>query len=272
VGISCISVTAKREELVDFTHSFDETYTAIAVRQTTVLNAVKEFFSRPEVLMVLAAVLLAATIIGGIFYLLEHKSNKKLFAHHTLLGRIIEPAIIGLMFVSNGPIRHYRFKTLTARTLATVLALGSTIMIAAMTAILASSFTLDVMQAEVRSLEDLRRLEVAALEASTSSAFLREYGIVHQTRSELDALLRDLDSGELDAIVADAAFLTYRINKGRQMGEFKNLVVLPDELAAQNYAFVLDQDSPLRESINRALLTVRIQRAWQEKLREYFGE
>ena len=34
VGISCISVTAERERLIDFSHSFTETHTAIAVRET----------------------------------------------------------------------------------------------------------------------------------------------------------------------------------------------------------------------------------------------
>ena len=53
---------------------------------------------------------------------------------------------------------------------------------------------------------------------------------------------------------------------------FKSLTVLPYELEAQNYAFILAQDSPLREKVNRTLLSVRIQRDWRDKLLEYFGE
>jgi len=48
--------------------------------------------------------------------------------------------------------------------------------------------------------------------------------------------------------------------------------VLPNELVAQNYAFILREDSPLREGINRALLTERVQRDWRDKIMEYFGE
>jgi len=76
----------------------------------------------------------------------------------------------------------------------------------------------------------------------------------------------------LDAIVSDAAFLQYRINQGKQQGKFKSLTVLPYELEAQNYAFILAEESPLRESINRALLTVRMELEWREKQREYLGE
>jgi len=272
VGISCASVTAEREELIDFSHSFNETYTAIAVRQTTLWSAITGFLTSSRVLHALLIVLGIAILIGGVFFLLEHRTNKKLFSSDTLIGRIIEPIIVGLMFVTSGPIRFYRFKTLTARVLATILTLSSTFLIAAITAVLASSFTLNAMTTEVRTVDDLRGLHVGALVASTSSAFLESNGITHQTRSDLDALVNGLDSGALDAIVSDAAFLTYRINQGKQQGKFKSLTVLPYELEAQNYAFILKQDSPLREKINLALLTERVQRDWRDKTKQYFGE
>ena len=272
VGVSCTSVTSHREALIDFSHSFNETYTAIAVRETTLWTAITGFLTSPHVLKAILIVLGAAILIGAIFYLLEHRTNKKLFSSPTLLGRILEPIIVGLMFVTSGPIRFYRFKTLTARVLATVLTLSSTFLIAAITAVLASSFTLNAMQTEVRTLDDLRSIRVGALAASTSSAFLDNNGIVHQTRPDLDALVTDLDQGKLDAIVSDAAFLRYRINQGKQQGQFESLTVLPYELAAQNYAFILTEDSPLRERINRALLTVRTQPEWRQKIAEFLGE
>ena len=272
VGVSCTSVTSEREEFIDFSHSFNETYTAIAVRQTTLWSAVTGFFASPQVLKAILIVLGIAVLIGAVFYLLEYRINKKLFSSDSIAGRILEPIIVGLMFVTSGPIRFYRFKTLTARVLATVLTLSSTFLIAAITAVLASSFTLNAMQTEVRTLDDLRSLQVGALSASTSSAFLSSNGIMHQTRPDLDALVTDLDQGELDAIVSDAAFLQYRINQGKQQGQFKSLTVLPYELEAQNYAFILAEDSPLRERVNRALLSVRTQRDWREKIMEYLGE
>ena len=150
VGISCTSVTAEREELIDFSHSFNETYTAIAVRQTTLWSVVTGFFTSPRVLNAILIILGIAALIGAVFYLLEHRINKKLFSSNSLMGRILEPLIIGLMFVTSGPIRFYRFKTLTARVLSTVLTLSSTFLIASITAVLASSFTLNAMQAEWR--------------------------------------------------------------------------------------------------------------------------
>lgn len=272
VGISCTSVTAEREELIDFSHSFSETYTAIAVRQTSLWSAITGVFTSPRTLKAILIILGIAVGIGATFYLLEHRNNKKIFSSNSIMGRLLEPLIVGLMFVTNGPIRFYRFKTLTARVLSTVLTLSSTFFIAAVTAILASSFTLNAMQTEVRTIHDLRDLQVGALAGSTSSAFLASNGIKHQTRPDLDTLVTDLDKGNLNAIVSDAAFLRYRINQGKQQGQFESLTVLPYELEAQNYAFVLAQDSPLRESINRTLLTVRAQPDWRDKIAEYLGE
>ncbi len=274
VGISCISITAEREKLIDFSHSFTETHTAIAVRDTGIGESVMNFFTNPVVLKGFVAILAIAAVIGLIFFALEYNKNKKLFSTETAWGRGIETMIIGLLFVTNGPLRYYRFKTLTARVLATVLALSSTVLIASVTAVLATSFTINSLQSPVTNLNDLRDLRVGALEASTSSAFLHANHIAHQTRLDLDTLITDLDAGVLDAIISDAAFLQYRIRQGQARGRLKSLTVLPMELEEQNYAFVLDVDDPdgtFREGINQALLSVRQEREWHDLVVRYLG-
>ena len=77
VGITCASITAEREQLIDFSHSFNETYTAIAVKETTLWSAVVGFFTNPRVLKAFFIVLGIAALIGGVFYFLEHRINKK---------------------------------------------------------------------------------------------------------------------------------------------------------------------------------------------------
>ena len=272
VSISCTSITSEREEVIDFSHSFHETYTAIAVKEYSLWSVVVGFITHPRILKALAIVLGLAALIGLTFYLLENKQNKKLFSNSTPLGRFLEPMFIGLMFISNGPIRFYRFKTLSARFLATMLTMSSTFMIAAITAILASSFTLDAMKTEVRTIEDLRNVEVATMKASTSSALLAKHGITHRLEPDLISMINDLNAGNVDAVVSDAAFLKYEINLGKRQGDFKDVTVLPNKLAAQNYAFVLRENSPLREDINRTLLSVRIQEVWSDKIKHYIGE
>jgi len=207
VGISCLSITAERERYIDFSHSFYETHIAVAVRQVGTMTAIKGFFARPAVLKGLGLILGAAAVVGVIFFLLEHSVNPKLYSMKTRAGKLLEAFIVGLLFVTRGPIRFYEFKTLTARTLSAVLAISSTLLIAGITAVLASAFTLESLRSQVTGLQDLNNVRVGALEASTSSAFLQDKGIAHQTRAEIQELVSALDRGHLDAIVADAAVL-----------------------------------------------------------------
>ena len=156
--------------------------------------------------------------------------------------------------------------------LAALLAVGSTFLIAGITAMLASAFTVERLSTQVSGLQDLNNVRVGALDGSTSSLFLRKNGIAHQTRPDLDALIAELDDDQLDAVVADDAFLKYALRAGKEQGHYQKLTVLPYEFDSQNYGFALQQNSELVESINQALLTVRKSPEWRNKLREYIGE
>lgn len=272
VGISCVSVTADRERIIDFSHSFYETYTGIAVREHGLLDTFKNFISNPAIWRALLIVLGAAVLVGGLFYLLEGKLSPKLYSMRGRFGRSVEAFIVGILSVTQGPIRFYEFSTLSARILAAVLALSSTFVIASVTAILASAFTLESLRSQVTGLHDLANVRVAALESSTSSAFLRTNGIAHQTMGDLDTMMNALEAGTIDAVVSDAAYLKYAIHQGRQQGRFTELTVLPYEFDSQNYGFVLEGESPLKESLNLALLVVRKSPEWRQQLADYLGE
>ena len=217
-------------------------------------------------------ILAAAMLVGGLFFALEHRINKKIYSMEGRFGQLLEALILGLLFVTRGPIKFYEFKTLTARVLAALLAVGSTFLIAGITAVLASAFTLEQLSTQVSGLQDLNNVRVGALDSSTSSLFLRKNGIAHQTRSDLEALIGELDDGRLDAVVSDVAFLKYALKTGKEQGYYQQLTVLPYEFDSQNYGFAMQQNSELLEPVNQALLTIRKSAEWRTKLREYIGE
>jgi polar amino acid transport system substrate-binding protein len=272
VGISCLSITAEREKVIDFSHSFYETYTGIAVREQGVMDVLAGFFANPSVWRALGIVLAIAAVVGGIFFALEGRINSRVYATTGPVARLFEALVVGLLFVTRGPLKYYDFQTTTARFLSAFLAIGGTFLIAGVTALLASAFTVESLRSQVSGLDDLKKFRVAALEASTSSSFLRANGIPHQTREDLDTMMNDLEQRRLDAIVADEAFLKYAINKGKEQGLYTDLSVLPYEFDTQNYGFALEQDSKLDESVNRALLIARKSPEWRSKLQEYIGK
>ena len=271
VAVSCLSITREREEIVDFSHSFYETNLAIGTKERGAVKAITGVFLSKEFLVAIGIVMGAAVLIGGIFYALEHRDNSKLYAMKTRAGKLIEAFVIGLLFVTRGPIRFYEFKTSVARVLAGLLAVVSTIMIASITAVLASAFTLDQLRARISSPHDLARARVGAMAASTGARYLDDKGIPHQVFTERDALLTALDDGRLDAVVSDEAVLNYTLKEGKQRGVYESLVVLPHTFEKQNYGLALKDESPYIELLNRTLLDVRKSPEWRNELARYLG-
>ena len=213
-----------------------------------------------------------AALIGGILYLLEHNINDTLYSMKNKGGKIMEAFIAGLLFVTSGPIRYYQFKTLTARILTAFLAVGSTIMIASITALLASAFTINQMSSEIKGPQDLAKVRVGAMEASTSFEYLQEKGINSRTFSNREELLAALDDGRLDAVVSDDAILRYKIKEAQAKGRYESLSVLPFVFEKQNYAFALPDESPHMEKFNQALLSARDSPEWSVELVKYIGK
>ena len=272
VAVSCLSITKEREEIVDFSHSFYETHLAIAVKQHGFLQTLKNFFFNKKLFIVLGIIVGVAALIGGILYLLEHNINTKLYSMKNKGGKLMEAFIAGLLFVTSGPIRYYEFKTLSGRTLTAFLAVGSTVMIASITALLASTFTLDQMHSQISGPQDLAKVKVGVMEASTSFEYLQEQGINSRIFSDRQELLAALDDGRLNAVVGDDAGLKYTIKEAQAEGRYETLLVLPFVFEKQNYGFALPDESPHLEMLNQALLSVRDTPEWNVEIVKYIGK
>jgi polar amino acid transport system substrate-binding protein len=74
-----------------------------------------------------------------------------------------------------------------------------------------------------------------------------------------------LQRGDVDAVVYNKAILGYMI---KDYG-WKELSVLPQKLLVEDYAIVLPSDSPLRESLNRALLQIVHSLVWKAAVQRY---
>lgn len=270
IGLSCISITPEREEILDFSHSFYETNLAIAIKQKSHWETFISLIFNKKLLQILLAVSITATTVGGIYYLLEHRVNRKLYSMKSPLARLIEGFILGLLFITKGPFNYYEFKTLTGRVITVLLAVITTLFIASITAVLASSFTLGLLNNDIKSPNDLDNVITGAKQSSTSSNFLTNHSISHKAYPTVAAMLVALDKGEINAVVADDAILRYQIKMAKSHDDFQQLQVLPYQFEKQNYGIVLGENSPYDEEINRELLQFRKSNQWKKALTEYF--
>jgi polar amino acid transport system substrate-binding protein len=251
-------------------HSFYETNLAIAIKQQSHWETFINLIFNKKLLQILLAVSITATIVGGIYYLLEHRVNRKLYSMKSPLARLIEGFILGLLFITKGPFNYYEFKTLTGRVITVLLAVITTLFIASITAVLASSFTLGLLNNDIKSPNDLDNVITGAKQSSTSSNFLTNHSISHKAYPTVAAMLVALDKGEINAVVADDAILRYQIKMAKSHGDFEQLQVLPYQFEKQNYGIVLGENSPYDEEINRELLQFRKSNQWKKALTEYF--
>ncbi|MCP4956945.1 transporter substrate-binding domain-containing protein [Photobacterium aquimaris] len=270
IGLSCISITPEREEILDFSHSFYETNLAIAVKQKSHWQTFSHIIFNKKLLQILAIILITAATVGGIYYLLEHRVNRKLYSMKSPLARLVEGFILGLLFITKGPFNYYEFKTLTGRVLTVLLAVVTTLFIASITAVLASSFTLGLINSDIKSPNDLDNVLTGAKQSSTASNFLTNHSISHKTYPTVAAMLVALNNGEINALVDDDAILRYQIKKAKSQGDYQRLQVLPYQFEKQNYGIVLAENSPYDEIINRELLQFRKSNQWKKALTEYF--
>lgn len=272
IGVSCISITSQREKIIDFSHSYYETYKAIAVKRQGTFQVFINLLANKKLLLVLFFFCAAACIVGGIYYLLEHNINDKLYSMKSRGARLVEGFILGLLFITKGPFNYYEFRSLPGRVLTVFLAVVTTFFIASITAILASTFTVGLINSEIKTPSDLKGKAVGAIHGSTSSKALTENNIIHKTYGTLDELFTALDSGVVKAIVSDEAVLKYQIKAAKEKGDYEDLFVLPHQLDKQNYGFALKDNSSLIEELNQALLKVRRSTQWKQSLNSYLAE
>lgn len=272
VGISCVTITSEREAFVDFSHSFYEVQLGIATHRQDLLAAAKTLLFDKRIGLFLLGLLVLAIGVGAVFYFFEHKINNKLYAMKSRRGQIVEALLMGILFTTKGPFNYYEFKTLPGRVLNVFLAVFSTFAVAAVTAMLASTFTLGLMSSEIKGPRDLAKVRVGAIEDTTAADYLDRNRIPFRRYEDTEPLLAALGAGEVDAIVDDAPLLGYFLKKHQEAGEYQSALLLPFLFEIQNYGFVLKEKSRLRENINRELLKTRQTPAWRRLVRTYFGE
>ena len=205
-------------------------------------------------------------------WFLEHKENPNVFPSRGLFGNMIEMILFGLMFVTQGAIDYSSYTTLPARIIAAIGTFISTLIVASVTAMLASLLTTMTIQSQVISPADLDKVRVGAYEGTFSSDYLKEHQIafipLDTTKTE-DEILTLIEQGKIDAQIEDAPLMAYSLKLGRDNGRFENLIILPWQLQPQNYGIALPTDSPWREPFNRAILDVLNDPEWQLLLDSY---
>lgn len=269
LAIGAITITADRETRMDFSQPFHNAGLAIAVpsNNTPTWWAVTQRFVSLEffkVMLVLGGVLFIA---GGLVWWFEKRANPDEFSEKPLqgLGSGFWWAAVTMTTVGYGDKSPRSFG---GRAVSLVWMFTCVIVISSFTASIASSLTVSQFQSKVTKVSDLADARVATINASATAAWLDQQNIGYQNFNSLREALEKLDNGQLDAVVYDEPILRYLLRSE----QLSNVQLLPERVLPQDYGFALPQGSPLREPLNRELLSVTQSQQWRDLLQRYLGQ
>ena len=249
LAVGAITVTAEREQRIDFTHPFFTTGLAIALahgRSDDWIDVFVAVFNMGflRLLMIFAGLQVA---VGALMWLLERKHNPHFQGSHAtgvyagLWWAVVTMATVG--YGDKVP------RTGAGRLLAMLWMLASLIILTTVTAAITSSLTVGRLEASVSGPEDLGKLRVGTVMNTTSEAYLREMNLNFRSFRTPEAGLAAIGAREVDALVYDQPTLKALVEDDDGAG----IDILPHSFQRQDYAFGLPTGSSLREPINRIL-------------------
>jgi len=267
VGVAATTVTAEREEILDFTHPFYHSGLGIAVEAgpgNAWVVLLRRLFSIQfaQAVVALGALLLG---VGLVVWLFERKRNAEQFGGAVKgLGSGFWWSAVTMTTVGYGDKAPV---TPAGRFVALVWMFASIIIISGFTAAIASALTVSSLDSSIRSPDDLYRARVGTVEASSAETHLRAMGLRLTTYPTIEDAVQALAGGRIEAAVYDAPILRYTISQQEE----ESIGVLPVEFEQQNYAIILPPGSVMREAINTELLRLADTEEWKALVNRYIG-
>jgi polar amino acid transport system substrate-binding protein len=266
VAMAALTVTSGRQRILDFTQPFYATGLGVAVSMTeskwvSVLRALLSF----GFFQAIATLFAIAMCVGLVIWLLERRRTEYFGGGAKGLGSGFWWSTIAMTqagAAQNAP------ATLPGRIVATGWMIASVIAIAIFTAGITSTLTRRELQGAVHSANDLRSVRVGAIADSVTAEYLHRQRILHRDFPGAREGLKALQAGAIDAFVYDRPLLTWIV-----LQDFSNTLRMLDmTIDSQTYAIALPKGSPLRDTLNVALLEEIESDWWQQTLFQYLGQ
>jgi ABC-type amino acid transport substrate-binding protein len=267
-AVAAITMTAEREEAIDFSHSYYSTGLGIAVlpeHRYPWLVVVQKLLA-PAFLKVVASLSLLLLLVGTLIWLVERRSNEQFGGTATQgIGAGFWWSAVTMTTVGYGDKAPV---SIAGRLLAVVWMFVAIIIISSFTAAITASLTVSQLESGIESPRDLPGVRVGTVADSASSVELERRGVACQTFPSIEAVLDSLVDRQLDAAVYDMPILKYQVLNRYA----KRLIILPMTFQRQDYAFALASGDPMRERLNRALLAEITAPWWRENVEHYLGQ
>lgn len=265
-AVANISITAAREELLDFSHPIFEAGVQIMLppegEQT--LSLFSALFNRDIALAVLAA---GALLFGGGMLMWVLERRRQPYFDRPLKDAMFPSFWWALNLVVNGGFEERVPQSRGGRMFAIFLVISSLFIVSVFVARITAAMTVAAISGNIDNLSDLDGRRIGTTAGSTAAVFLDQREMSHQDFDDLEDLLAAYEDRALDAVVFDGPILAWYITEnGTDAAR-----LLPRVFKRENYGIALPSGSPMTEAINRALLSLRESGRYDQLRRKYFG-
>jgi len=267
VAVAALTVTAGREQILDFTQPFYATGLGIAVPaggEASWLPIIRTMTSFGFAQAILALIGLALAV-GFLVWLFERRHNED-FGGGVAKGLSsgVWWSTVAMTQRSTG---NFGPRTLLGRIVAIVWMIASIVTIAVFTASITSVLTIKHLQGTVHGVSDLSAVRVGALAGTSTEDTLSHMRITYRKFATLQDGLKALRAHRIEAFVYDKPLLAWAIQQG-----FSSSIELVDAtFAPQEYAFAMPGNSPFRKTLDVAILDAIHSSWWEQTIFRYLG-
>ncbi|WGR96448.1 transporter substrate-binding domain-containing protein [Bradyrhizobium sp. ISRA443] len=264
-GVAAVTVTAERARKVGFTQPFYNTGLGIAVPVNenpwvSIGRALLSFGFFQAVGVLLGF----AMAVGFLIWVLERRRTEHFGGGAKGLGSSFWWSTVAMTqagAAQNAP------TTLPGRIVAMGWMIASVIAIAVFTAGITSTLTRRGLEGSVHGFNDLRSVRVGAVANSPTTDYFTRQRLSFRTFPDVQSGLSALAHGTIDAFVHDKPLLTWMVRNN-----FSDSVrVVDTSFSSESYAIVLPKGSPLRPTLDLAVLDEIESDWWQQTLFESLG-
>ena len=261
MSINPITVTDKRLEQLDFSQPFYISSTVVAKRdESAFLGLLSNVFSW-NFLSAVGILILVILIFGVLVWWFERKRNAEEFGGGIRgIGEGFWWSAVTMTTVGYGDKSP---RTLGGRIVALIWMFAAIIIISGLTAAIASSLTVQSLDAKVNSFSDLNRYSVGSVEGSSPANSLKQYHSGAVMYKDVNSGLEALANGEIDYFVYDKPILRYFINQNQYATD---LEVTNVALRTDYYSFSFPRESPYFDRLNVELVKQIKSAEWQLEL------